>query len=90
MEPSWVGLVTLEKGPKRSFVTSAMWGCSEEMAVSEKVGSDQTESAGAMILDFPASRAVTNVIYKPPSCFFVFFLAIPAQMDYDNRLTTIY
>ena len=43
-----------------SLATSAKWDYSEKMAVNEEVGPQQTTSAGALLLDSPASRTVRN------------------------------
>lgn len=62
VEPSQMGLVSLQETPESSLAPSAPWKHSEKMAVYE-IGSrlsPDTESAVSLILAFSASRPVRN------------------------------
>lgn len=62
VEPSWIGLVPSWKrleAPKSSFTLSSEVNSEKTDAIKQKVGSHR-KSSSALILEFPASRTMTD------------------------------
>ena len=75
----------IKEAQESSFSPFVMWGYTEKVATYEEAGPPDTECAGSVVLEFPASRALRN-----PFLLFISYQSVVFCYSWPNRLTHLY